>query len=112
MTRTMTCILCPRGCTMTAETEGMTVSVSGNTCPRGERYAIQECTHPMRTVTGCVSVKNGRISVKTSRPVPKESMQEVMAVIHSLAVTPPVAMGQVLAKEVFGAEIVATSEMK
>ena len=110
MIRNITCILCPRGCTMTADVTGETVTVRGNTCPRGEAYAVQECTHPMRTVTGSVFTEKGRISVKTSRPVPKEAMGDVMAVIHSLRPAVPVAMGQILAENVFGAEIVVTSE--
>ena len=110
MTRKITCILCPRGCAMTADVTGEAVTVRGNTCPRGEAYAVQECTNPMRTVTGSVFTDKGRISVKTSRPVPKEAMRDVMAVIHSLRPSVPVAMGQILAENVFGAEIIATSE--
>ena len=34
------CIGCPMGCALTVETEGNEVlSVTGNTCPRGESYA-------------------------------------------------------------------------
>ena len=40
MERKITCIICPRGCAMTAEIQGETVTVTGNTCPKGEEYAI------------------------------------------------------------------------
>ena len=49
----LTCIVCPMGCRMTVELSdgGEILSVTGNTCPRGKQYAIDECTHPVRTVT-------------------------------------------------------------
>ena len=51
MKRDLICIICPRGCAMTAQIQGETVTVTGNSCPKGEEYAINECLHPMRTVT-------------------------------------------------------------
>ncbi len=34
----LTCVVCPRGCSLTAELEdGKLVRVTGNTCPRGEK---------------------------------------------------------------------------
>lgn len=47
MEQTITCINCPMGCRMTVQVEnGQVVSVSGNVCKRGERYAHQECIAP------------------------------------------------------------------
>ena len=61
MTRNLTCIGCPMGCQLTATVEnGAVVSVSGNTCKRGEDYARKECVAPMRTVTGTVRLIDGR----------------------------------------------------
>ena len=57
MKRNMICIICPRGCAMTAEVNGETVTVTGHTCPRGEEYAINECLHPVRTVTATIRVE-------------------------------------------------------
>ena len=67
MTRELTCIVCPKGCQMKAELEnGVVTAVEGFTCPRGKQYAIDECTHPMRTVTSTVRTDNGGvIPVKT-----------------------------------------------
>ena len=43
MIRTLTCIECPVGCEITAETEnGEVKSVRGNSCPRGRMYAESE----------------------------------------------------------------------
>ena len=41
--RNLTCISCPMGCSVTVEMNGNeVVSVSGNTCRRGEVYARKE----------------------------------------------------------------------
>lgn len=114
MERKITCIICPRGCPMTAIIEGDTVKVSGHTCPKGEEYAVSECTNPVRTVTATVRVDNRRdtmVSVKTENPVPKGSMQEVMAALRKITVKAPIAMGDVVLENVFGTRIVTTKEI-
>ena len=111
MKRTLTCIICPRGCQLTAEQTGETVSVSGHTCPKGEGYAIAELLRPVRTVTATIRVSNREdtmVSVKTARPVPKERMMAVMEVLRATTVTAPIAIGQILVEEVEGSPIVAT----
>lgn len=40
----LTCIGCPRGCTLKIERDGDGWSVTGNTCPRGREFAISEMT--------------------------------------------------------------------
>ena len=75
----ITCINCPMGCRMTVTMEnGEVVKVSGNTCKRGETYAHQECTRPLRMVTAVVKVRDSRmpLSVKTASPIPKELIQK------------------------------------
>ena len=42
----LTCIGCPRGCTLKIERDGDGWSVTGNTCPRGREFAISEMTAP------------------------------------------------------------------
>lgn len=113
MKKTLTCIICPMGCTLNAELEnGQVFSVSGNTCPRGAEYAKQECTNPMRTVTSTVRSENGNVvSVKTDRMIPKEKMAECMKKINSVNVHLPIHTGDVIIKDVFGSNIVATSSL-
>ncbi len=111
MKRELTCIICPRGCLLTAEIEGENVSVTGHSCPRGVDYAVNECLHPTRTVTATVRVANRHntmVSVKTAAPVPKDRMMDVMALLRRTHVEAPVAMGQVILPNVFGTEIIAT----
>ena len=75
MKRELICIGCPMGCHLTAEIEnGVVTRVTGNTCRRGEDYAKKECVAPMRTVTGTVALRGGRLPVlpvRTNGEVPK-----------------------------------------
>ena len=111
MKKDMICIICPRGCSMTAEVQGETVTVTGNTCPKGEEYAINECLHPMRTVTAVVRVSNREntmVSVKTENPVPKDKMMDVMAMLHETSVNAPAAIGDTVLADVFGTRVIVT----
>lgn len=111
MKRTLTCILCPRGCALSVLED---LSVTGNSCSRGGKYAIQECTHPVRTVTATVRVANRAdtmVSVKTENPIPKENMMDVMAYLRSITVTAPIAIGTVVISDIFGTKIIATQKV-
>lgn len=111
MKKTLTCILCPRGCALSVDEN---LAVSGNSCPRGEKYAVQECTRPVRTVTATVRVanrENTMLSVKTEAPVPKEHMMDVMAALRSMTVSAPIAMGTVVLGDILGTKIIATGKV-
>ena len=97
-TRNMTCIVCPMGCQLVVELEdGVVKTVSGNTCPRGKQYAVDECTHPMRTITSTARTDNGEvIPVKTDRTVPKEMMFDCMKEINRAVVKLPAKIGDVV----------------
>ena len=113
MIRELTCIVCPMGCSLKAETEGgKVISVSGNTCPRGEKYAISECTNPQRTVTSTMKCMDGTvIPVKTDTTIPKDKMEVCMKIINSSIAPLPISIGDVIIENVFGANIVATKNM-
>ena len=115
MERKMTCIICPKGCTMVVKKAEGDWTVSGKTCPKGAQYAIAECTNPVRTVTATVRVSNRRdtmVSVKTAAPVPKEKMMDVMALLRKIQVAAPVRIGQVVADGVFGTQILITKDVE
>lgn len=115
MERKITCIICPRGCAMTVKEENGKLTVTGNTCPKGEAYAINECTNPVRTVTSIVRVSNRKdtmVSVKTAAPVPKDKMMDVMALLRATTVSAPVAIGDVILEDVFGTTVVATKTIR
>ena len=118
MEQMITCINCPVGCRMTVvlSDSGEFLSVSGNTCPRGAVYAKQECTLPERMITAVVPVEGSEmpLSVKTSRPVPKAMIFDVMRELSCLRPVPPVSLGQVILPDVLGtgADIVATRSIR
>lgn len=111
--RELTCIGCPMGCQLTVTVaEGAARQVEGNACPRGEQYAREEVSRPVRMVTSTVPVRGGeipRVSVKTAA-VPKEAVFAVMAQIHTLTLDAPVQAGQVLLPDAAatGVPLVAT----
>ena len=114
MNRNLTCIICPRGCALTAEITPSGVTVTGHSCPRGEEYAVNECLHPMRTVTATVRVSNRlntMVSVKTVQPVPKERMMEVMTLLRQTQVQAPVTIGDVILEDICDTQIVITKDI-
>ena len=114
MNRKLTCIICPRGCSLNVELSADRVIVSGHSCPKGEQYAVNECLHPVRTVTATVRVanrSNTMLSVKTEMPVAKEDMMKVMAALRSIAVNAPVRIGAVIMTDVCGSRIIATKSV-
>ncbi len=111
MKKELTCIVCPIGCTLSVELDGKSVvSVTGNTCPRGKKYAEDEFTNPQRTVTSTVKCSDGgMVAVKTDRTIPKDKMDECMKIINSKIADLPVSVGDVIIEDVFGSNIIATA---
>ena len=98
----LTCIVCPRGCRLKVDDN---MEVSGNACPRGKIYAINELTHPTRTITSSIRVTNRPytiVSVKTDKPIPKDKMFDVMKEIDKLTVEAPTIIGQVVKANILG----------
>jgi len=113
----LTCIRCPMGCSVHVEIkDGAVVSVTGNTCRRGEEYARTEAVAPVRTVTSTVRASGGErpvVAVKTVPEVPKSAIFPVMEAIRALTVAAPVRTGQVLLARVAGtdSDLVATADL-
>ena len=118
MERIITCINCTVGCRMTVvlSENGDFVSVSGNTCPRGAAYARQECTEPRRTITAVIPAGGSMtpLSVKTSAPVPKSLIPDIMRELSRVRISVPVLAGQVILPDVLhtGSDIVATRSLR
>lgn len=115
MIKNFVCIQCPKGCSLVVDTEKGTVT--GNTCPRGKTYGLNEATHPIRTVTSTIAVRDGRIrrcSVKTKNPVPKEKMFDVMSEIDAVVVEAPVHIGDIIIHDVCGTgvDVVSTKDVE
>lgn len=102
MKKEFVCIVCPRGCHLVVSED---MEVTGNACPRGKVYALSELTNPVRMITSSVRVLNRvdtLVSVKTSAPIPKGKIMDVMDVINALNVEAPTHINQIIKKNVLG----------
>jgi CxxC motif-containing protein len=112
----LTCIGCPMGCRIVAELEGeKMISIEGYSCNIGKKYAQEELTLPTRMVTALMKVQGTHqpLSVKTSQPILKSKIFDCLQEISSRTVMRPVAIGQVVIKNVCGTsvDILATKEL-
>lgn len=116
MQKNIICVSCPMGCAITVDLNdnGDIVSVTGNTCKRGDAYARTECTHPVRSLATTVKVSGGVHNVvpcKSLGALPKEKISDCMKAINSVEVKAPVKLGDILVENVCntGINIVATN---
>lgn len=114
MERTLTCIECPRGCTLLVKSENGEITVSGNFCPKGEIYGKNEVTNPVRIVTGTVRCKGVMLPVKTDRAVKKSKIFEVMERLRAVSLLTKVDIGDIIVENVDGegVNIVACASVK
>ena len=104
------CIVCPRGCHLKVDDD---MNVTGNTCPRGKIYALNEITNPTRMITSTVAIDSeelNRVPVMTSSPIPKGKIFDVMGEINKVRVKAPIKIGDIIIKNVLGldSDIIAT----
>lgn len=113
----LTCIGCPLGCPLTVEMKGKEVlSVTGNTCKNGEKYARKEMTNPTRIVTTTVRVTGGRlamVSVKTASDIPKGKIFDCVKALAEVEIPAPVSIGQIILPDAAGTgvAVVATKNV-
>ena len=110
------CINCPKGCHLLVEQDGDKITVSGNSCPRGEVYARNELLNPLRTLTTTVpidAIDCKRLPVITSKPVPKGKLMDVMKALKGVEVKAPVQMGDVIVSDILslGSDIIASKSV-
>lgn len=114
----LVCIGCPLGCLLSVECEdGQIISVTGNTCPKGEQYARAELIHPTRTLTTTVRVKDGVapvVSVKTQNEIPKEMIGKCIEELSQITVTAPVYLNDVILENIAGTKVtvIATKQVE
>lgn len=95
-----TCIMCPVGCHLVVTKTKNEVKVSGNACPRGELFGKSEAVSPTRMVTSVVPYKNKTVSVRTTNPIPKSKIKEVLLEIKNAPPIKNAQLGQVVVKNV------------
>ncbi len=114
--RNLTCIVCPMGCKLNiSKDEQGKLTVTGNSCIRGEKYGIEEITDPRRTVTATCPIRDSssRCPVKTERPVPKLLIDEILNEIYRTEVELPVPIGKTIIENCMGTgiKVIATSSI-
>ena len=55
--------------------------------------------------------ENVMVSVKTAKPVPKEYIFAVMEIIRNTSVKAPVKIGDTIAANIFGTNVIATKDI-
>ena len=117
----LTCIGCPLGCQIEVmmDEDGEILLVTGNTCPRGDKYARKEVTAPTRIVTSSVRVygsKTGErmVPLKTASDIPKGKIMDVIRDLRGVSVPCPVRIGDVLFRDVAGTgvDMIATKNVE
>ncbi len=113
----MTCIVCPRGCSLEVDPEAGTVV--GNSCKRGFEHGLAEATHPERTLTTTVRVVDDQgekiemAPVRTAKPIPKRLLFDAMKEIDALRVKLPIHRGDVIIQNLLdtGVDLVACKDL-
>ena len=117
------CTVCPRGCHLKVEPE-KDYKVTGNGCPKGRAYGKAEMINPTRVVTSTVKMRRPqasasvnedglspasdstlydfRIPVKTSKPIPKTEIMNLMKLIDEIELEERPEIGTVLVRDVLG----------
>lgn len=113
MEKDMICIMCPKGCHLHVDNNKQ---VSGNFCPRGKKYALEEITNPKRVLTSTVKTifkDQPRLSVKSKEAIPKALIFEAMRALNHVTVTKHVHIGDVVIPDLChtGVDLIATKNI-
>lgn len=114
MIKNLICIVCPKGCHLTVDTDKETVT--GNTCKRGEIYGLNEVKNPTRIVTSTVKIndcENKVVPVKTKEPIPKGMIFDVMKEINKASISLPIKVGDIIIENILntGVDVVSTKSV-
>ena len=112
----MTCIECPKGCTLSADIENCQVkNVTGARCPRGIAYAIAEVQDPHRIFTATVMADGLNLKlvpVRTDKPISKKEIFRAAEEIRKIRLTKPMKAGDTIIENFLGlgVKLLATRE--
>lgn len=117
------CTTCPSECLLTVEVErdanGAVAAVrfvTGNSCPRGDKFAHQELTCPKRVLTTTVAEYGGDealLPVRTAETIPLALHTQAMDLIRGLVVEAPIRMGDVVQEDLLntGIDLIASMDI-
>lgn len=122
-TQQFNCTTCPSECLLTVEVkrgaDGAVMevrSVTGNNCPRGDTFAHQELTCPIRVLTTTVAVSGGDealLPVRTAEAIPLALHAQAMDLIRGLVIEAPIRMGDVVLEDPLdtGIDLIASMDI-
>jgi CxxC motif-containing protein len=117
------CTTCPSECLLTVEVERDADDavvevryVTGNSCPRGDKFAHQELTCPMRVLTTTVAVSGSDealLPVRTAEAIPLALHAQAMDLIRGLVIDAPIRMGGVVLEDLLntGIDLIASMDI-
>ncbi len=117
------CTTCPSECLLTVEVErdangavAAVRSVTGNSCPRGDKFAHQELTCPMRVLTTTVAVSGGDealLPVRTAEAIPLTLHAQAMNLLRGAVVDAPIRMGDIVLPNLLntGIDLIASMDI-
>jgi len=112
--RTITCIVCPKGCRIDVKlNDKEIIDVKNYQCKRGLNYAKNEVTDPRRILTTIVKIADGKtrvLPVRTRDPIPKNLIKKAMVELKDIVLTPPVDVGDIVCSNVVetGIDVIAS----
>ena len=112
------CIICPIGCKIKVKIDKSECQIiQGDKCKQGREYAISEALDPRRMMTTSILLLNGKwplVSIKSSKPVPKDKIFNILNEIKKIIIYAPVKSGQVIIENVAntGVNIIATKTIE
>jgi len=107
----ITCIVCPSNCS-----GSISVNFQGYECSKGFKFALSELTQPRRILTTTILTeksKHSLLPIRTSKEITKEKIMEVMHLLKSKKVKPPIKIGDVIISNMLGtgADIIACTDL-
>lgn len=99
----LTCIVCPLGCQMEVVYDGKAkkiISMEGNQCKKGQKFAENEIIDPRRIFTTTIKINSKtikRLPVRSNTPAPKDKILGMAREAKKIKVKPPIKMGDILA---------------
>ncbi len=116
----MICIVCPIGCNLEVEFDEKNkkvLSVKGNSCNRGIKYAEDEMINPTRvlttTMTAFIGGEKYLVPVKTNAAIPKSLLYDAMKLINENTINERKKIGDIVIENILdtGSDIVVTSSI-
>ena len=110
----ITCVTCPLGCKLKINIENnKIISISGNQCKKGIKFAEVEIRDPRRILATTIKLKAqggqeavfNRLPVRSVAPAPKDKILEIIKEVRKIKVSPPIKMGDIIAKNIIGSGV-------